>query len=216
MLGLTSCWITIGTQPGKYTEVCINILESWLWKIISWGKTCELNSIPRGSHLGLPHLQGLLGNQLLRAWERHCSTARIPIRWSCWPRDRGNQSHPQWLLPFLITAIQGLQGSLEMGKYSAQPEHAAFLLDATSSLAVLLPNTWWENKSSWWSHLAWNGQWKVNWWGRNHVPHCWQLSSLAHLCGSSHTTTWHLSAWQMGCSGMLLPLLAFPMGLEWV
>lgn len=42
------------------------------------------------------------------------------------------------------------------------------------------------------------------------------LFPCSPLWQQPYYTTWHPSAWQMGCSGMLLPLLAFPMGLEWV
>lgn len=122
MLGLT-CGITIDTQSGEYIEICTNTLESQLWKIISWDAWVEQNT--RGSYFGLPHLQRLLRNQMLQAWERYFSAARIPVRWSCWLGDGRNQGHPQWLLPFLVTTVQKLQRSLETGEQCSAQAHSS-------------------------------------------------------------------------------------------
>lgn len=199
MLGLT-CWFTIDTQSGEYTVVCTNTLESQLWKITSWDVWVEQNT--RGRHFGLPHLQGLLRNQLLWAWKRNFSAARIPVRWSCWLGDGRNQSHPQWLLPFLVTTVQRLQWSLEIGESSAQPKHTPLLLDATSSLAVLFPKTL---RKKWVKLLACLG---LGWAMESQVvkegPHPMLLTALL-LC----SPLWQQSAWQIGCYRVVSPLLAF-------
>lgn len=101
----------------------------------------------RSGHLGLPYLQSLLKNQVLRAWEKHCSTVRSLIQWSCWLWDRGSQRHSQWHLLIPTTAIAGSLGGLEIGEHGAQHEHPAFHTDATSGLAMLLSRTCQEKKS---------------------------------------------------------------------
>lgn len=149
----------------------------------------------RSGHFGLPHLQVLLETQLLRVWERHCSAASSPIRWSWWLEDRGNQSHSRWLVPIVTTAIQMQQGSLEIAEHSAQLKHPAFPLDARRSLAMFLARTWQEKRSqiggSTWPRMD-NGKGSGE--GETVSPHCCQLSHsplwqwlLSHLASISLT-----------------------------